>query len=112
MDNWIYRDFKNIFIKKTGVTMLEDDELIFLSKFTDVEKDSPNKIIYYNALFRFKRWYPKKIVYYLVFLEYIYVFYKNKAPKSIKKLVKDFAFYTYFSALKAYSKNSDLIKVN
>jgi len=106
MDNWVYRDFREIFIKKTGVAMLEDNELTFLSEFTDVKKDSPNKIIYYNALFRCKRWYPKKIVYYLVILEYIYIFHKNKAPKSLKKLVKDFAFYTYFSALKAYCKSN------
>jgi len=108
MDNWIYNDFSEIFIEKTG-SRLQFDESTFISKLTNIKKDSPNKIIYYNALYRFKRKYPKKVIYYLVLLEYKYVFYKNKSPASIKKLVKSFAFYTYFSAQKAYCRNNDLI---
>ena len=105
--NWLYHEYVDIFKSLTGVEELEDEEKEFLRSFFDTYSNVDCKNIYYSSVYRFKRFYPKAIVYFLLKRDLKKAFIIQKAPISLIKISNKFSEKMLFDAMKAYCKISD-----
>lgn len=104
--NWLSNNFCDIFELETG-TKPNEDEKKCLNKLLDTTTESEGKELYYLAIYRLKRWYPKIIVYYFLLCSYKKYFKQNKAPHSLYLLSNKFAINTLNLAIKAYCRIND-----
>ena len=105
-NDWLLNAFLSIMYSSTRKKPT-DEELDYLYTYLDVKVDSTNKIIYYDAIYHFKRWYPKFIIFFLAKYRIKNHLKKTKAPQSLYLLYAEFAKYTVNSAFKAYCRCSD-----
>ena len=88
--NWLYDEYCSLFKEKTG-SNIDDAEKVFMKNYFSVDNDSSIKDIYYLAVYRLKRGYPRWLVYFFVTMSLKSDFCKKNAPDSIQKLYKSFA---------------------
>ena len=88
--NYIKNQYVLVYKNQTGVTKLTDKEDNFFTKFTKID-DSHARIIFFNAVYKLKRFYPKFIIYFCIHKELKKIFKKENAPNEIQKLSSFFA---------------------
>jgi len=101
--NWLYKDYKKLYIDTTKSEPTEEEELFLKSYFNTLSEDGAKKI-YYMAVFRLKRGWYRFIVYFLIKKSL-----KNdlKNLDGIAKLNKVFATKMLHDAIRAYCKLGD-----
>ena len=105
--NWLLQEYTTLYIENTGVDALEEDEKEFLKSFFDAYSNSKGKEIYYKTVYKFKKNYPKFLIFFFLKKELKKAFTTKKAPDSFIKLSDEFAQKMLFNAMKAYCKISD-----
>jgi len=106
-NNWLYENYKDEYIKQTGITELEQDEKEFLSSMFNAYKETKEKEIYYDAVYKFKRGYPRFLIFFEINKNLKKAFIQHNAPISLVKAHKVFARRILIEAQKAYCKVSD-----
>ena len=97
--NYIKNQYIKVFKIEMGVKRLTKEEDEFLSKFTRLQNDSPAKIIFFNVVDRFYRFYPKFLIRFLVRKDLKKAFKREKAPISIYKISDALAEDIFFKAM-------------
>lgn len=104
--NWLLESYIEIFVNNTG-SQPSEKEKEYLSQLLNISKETIGKQIYYTAIYRLKRWYPRFLVYILISITLKRYLIKTNAPESLIQLYKEFSKYTLNSAVKAYCKIGD-----
>lgn len=107
-NSWLSKEYVNIFKDVTGVKKLEKDEEKFIVDFFDISSNSTAKEVYYNAIYRYKRGYPKFFILFFIKRAFKYEFKLQKAPESFIEISDKFAKKMAFDAMKFYCRISDL----
>lgn len=104
--NWLHKEYQELFLDTTG-TEATKQEKEFIKKYFNPYKEDGSKYIYYEAIFRLKRGWPKFAVFYLIKQSFKKEFIKHEELESLILLHKVFAEKMLNDAIKAYCKISD-----
>jgi len=104
--SWLYQSMSKVFQAETGTKFTKEEQEYAYTMFS-VSEDTAAKIVYYNAVYRFKRNYPKFLVSILIQYEFKKMLKETNAPDSIIAISSKLAQVSFFGALKAYCKISD-----
>lgn len=102
--NYIKNQYIAVFKEEKGIKKLTKEEDEFLTVFTNIDDISPAKIIFFNAVYRIRKFYPKTIVCFLVHYSLKKAFKREDTPESICSISKALAEDICFKALFYYCK--------
>ena len=105
--NYIKNQYIKVFQDETGCENLTEEEDEFLSRFTDIEEVSQAKIIFFGAVLRFARFYPKFMIRFLARIELKKAFEIEKAPISFKKITNNLADIIFYQAMFYFCRKID-----
>lgn len=88
--DWLSSSYVLMFEEATG-SRANIAERNFIKDFFNSEFESLGKIIYYEAVFEFKRGFPQLIIYHKIKFRILYNFKKQDAPKSLVAIHSKFA---------------------
>jgi hypothetical protein len=101
--DWLISSYILMFEETTG-SRANSIERNFINNFFNSEFESLGKIIYYEAVFEFKRGLPQLIIYYKIKFRVLYNFKKQDAPKSLVAIHSQFAKKIFEFAKRKYCK--------
>ena len=88
---FLFDKFKDMFKEKTGEEFTKNEKEYMIIYFANSNPKSSSKTIFYGAMRCLRAFYSLPVVKAMVQGEVKKAFQKEKAPKSIKKLYKEFA---------------------
>ena len=88
---FLFDKFKDMFKERTGEEFTKNEKEYVIIYFANRNPKSSSKTIFYDAMRFLRAFYPLPVVKAMVQGEVKKAFQKEKAPKSIKKLYKEFA---------------------
>lgn len=101
--SFMYDRYSRLFYTKFERNFDNIEESLMI-KFTSIEFDFGLKKLFYNSIYRMKRWYPKIIVYILIYIEFYIYFKKNNASKDLLKAISIFSKLLLCDTTKGYCR--------
>ena len=89
---------------------LEEEEENYFLNFSNSSIMSTSKIIYFNALFYYKKGYPRFLIYFIIKNKVKKALKNENAPETIQNLYKEIAKIICLSAMGAYGKGRKVKK--
>lgn len=103
---FLFDKFKDMFKEKTGEEFTKNEKEYVIIYFANSNPKSSSKTIFYGAMRCLRAFYPLPVVKAMVQGEVKKAFQKEKAPKRIKKLYKEFAEIIFDAAMEKNINNN------
>jgi len=103
---FLFDKFKDMFKEKTGEEFTKNEKEYVIIYFANSNPKSSSKTIFYSTMRCLRAFYPLPVVKAMVQGEVKKAFQKEKAPKRIKKLYKEFAEIIFDAAMEKNISNT------